>query len=303
VSGFLTSCSGRSRGDGGKKIVIAEQYGLAYAPLQIMRINKFLEEELPDREIEWKKLINTASIREAMLTGDLDIGFMGIPPFLIGYGNGMEWKIFTGLSMVPVDLITWRDDISSLADFKSSDRIALPQPGSIQHILLSMAAEKELGNAKYFDNQLLTMSHPDGMNALIQKKDVTAHFTTPPFLMAELKLPGFKSVLKGKDAAGGDFTFAAGAVTDKFSRENREALEAFKKALNRASQFISDYPQQASEILSDEYNIPESDLMVYLTWEDMSFGTDIKGTDSFINFMKRNSYLREDMDFSGIILE
>ncbi len=52
------------------------------------------------------------------------------------------------------------------ADFSPDDRIALPQPGSIQHILLSMAAEKQLGKHDVFDNQLVTMKHPDGMTAL-----------------------------------------------------------------------------------------------------------------------------------------
>ena len=48
------------------ELVIAEQYGLAYAPLQVMRAEGFLEAELPDYEIEWSRLGNTAAIREAI---------------------------------------------------------------------------------------------------------------------------------------------------------------------------------------------------------------------------------------------
>ncbi len=88
-----------------KTIRIAEQYGLAYAPLQVMKEGAYLEEILGDEyTVEWVKLANTAAIREAMLGDGLDVGFMGIPPFLIGVENGMEWKIMTGLSKSPWDL-------------------------------------------------------------------------------------------------------------------------------------------------------------------------------------------------------
>jgi NitT/TauT family transport system substrate-binding protein len=302
LSAILFSCTGKDIND--KKVFsIAEQYGLAYAPLQIIRINSILEKKLPGWEIKWEKLVNTAAIREAMLSGNLDAGFMAIPPFLIGYGNGMHWKAFTGLSSVPVELITWKDSIKSLRDFKAGDRIALPQPGSIQHILLSMAAEKQLGNAKHFDNQLLTMAHPDGMNALIQKKDVSAHFTAPPFIMQELKIDGFKSILTGEEAAGGSFTFAIGAVTDGFSGANPQAVDALVKAIDEACSFLKSNPEKAAELLAAEYQSDKNDILEYITWKGMNYSTDISGTDLFIDFMKRSSYLKPDTDFSGIFLK
>ncbi len=294
------SCTVKNPTAGNKRIVIAEQYGLAYAPLQIIRVNKILEKKLPGWEIKWEKLVNTASIRESMLAGKVDIGFMAIPPFLIGYSNGMKWKIFTGLSTVPVELVTWKDEIKSLSDFKSDDRIALPQPGSIQHILLSMAAEKQLGDAKHFDNQLITMAHPDGMNALLQKRDVTAHFTAPPFLMQELKTPGFRSILTGSEAAGIRFTFAIGAVTDSFSTESPEALGALRKSISEACALIKESPDNAAEILASEYQSDKNEILEYTGWEGMGYGTDVSGIDEFAGFMKRNGYLTADADLSSV---
>jgi len=302
LAAILFSCTGKNSDE--KKIFsIAEQYGLAYAPLQIIRINSILEKKLPGWEIKWEKLVNTAAIREAMLSGNLDAGFMAIPPFLIGYGNGMQWKVFTGLSAVPVELVTWKDNINSLKDFTAGDRIALPQPGSIQHILLSMAAEKQLGNAKYFDNQLVTMAHPDGMNTLMQKRDISAHFTAPPFIMQELKIEGFKSILTGEEAAGGSFTFAIGAVTDSFSTANPEAVSMLIKAIDEACSFIINNPEKAAELLAVEYQSDKNDILEYITWKGMNYSTDINGTDEFIDFMKSSSYLKPDSDFSGIFLK
>ena len=162
-----------------KTITIADQYGLGYAPVQIMKVKNILKKQTGDINIKWKKLANTAAIREAMLAGEVDIGFMAIPPFLIGKDKGMKWKIISGLSMCPLGLMTYRDNINSLSDIDKNDRIALPQPGSIQHILLAMASERKFGDADRFDDQLVTMAHPDGMNALLSRKEITAHFTSP----------------------------------------------------------------------------------------------------------------------------
>ena len=290
-------CSGKKDE---KKIIIAEQYGLAYAPIQIIRLEKKLEEKLPGWTIEWKKLSNTAAIRESMLSGNLDIGFMGLPPFLIGFDRGMEWKIFTGLCEAPIGLVTWKNDINSIADFSKKDRIALPQPGSIQHILLTMAAEKILGNPSVFDNRIVTMSHPDGMNALLSKKDVTAHFTSPPFIMKELEEPGFHLILSGKEAMGINFTFIGGTVKDSFADKYPAAVKTLNSVLDETINFIKDNPDKAAELLSPVYNIPKEDLRKYLTWEGMNFTRHINGMKRFITFMKRNNYLENEINEKDI---
>jgi NitT/TauT family transport system substrate-binding protein len=289
---IFTGCSDKKDE---KKIIIAEQYGLAYAPIQIMRLEKKLEKKLPGWRIEWKKLSNTAAIREAMLSDNLDIGFMGLPPFLIGFDRGMEWKMFTGLCEAPIGLVTWNKNINSIADFSKKDRIALPQPGSIQHILLTMAAEKLYGNSSVFDNRIVTLSHPDGMNALLSKKDITAHFTSPPFIMKELEEPGFKLVLTGKEAMGGDFTFIGGTVKDSFAAKYPAALKTLNSVLDETIKFIKVNPDKAAELLSPVYNIPEEDLKKYLTWEGMNFSREINGMKKFIDFMKRNNYLENEI--------
>ena len=218
---ILNGCSNRGgQTSASPKISIAEQYGIAYAPLQIIKDNKILENKLPGIQVEWHQLSNTTEIREAMLAGKVDAGFMAIPPFLIGWDKGMEWKIATGLSSSPVGLVTYKANIKSLKDFSAQDRIALPQPGSVQHILLAMAAERELGDAKRLDNLLVTMNHPDGMNALLAKKDITAHFTAIPYLSQELENKEMHQILSGQEAMGKDFSFIVGVSTKKLHDNN-----------------------------------------------------------------------------------
>ena len=148
---LLAGCSN----DEIQRVSIAEQFGLAYAPLHIAKELGLIEKHLPGIEINWEKMINTASIREAMLSGDLDIGFMGIPPFLIGFDKGMDWKIFRGLNQAPMGLTYRVDKFEGIDSINQMQKIALPQPGSIQHILLAMYLKANNYPADYLDNNLL----------------------------------------------------------------------------------------------------------------------------------------------------
>ncbi len=56
---------------------------------------------------------------------------------------------------IPLGLVVNDASITTLEQLKDAGKIALPQPGSIQHILLSMAAGRELGDSKALDNQLV----------------------------------------------------------------------------------------------------------------------------------------------------
>lgn len=273
------------------KIIIAQQYGLPYAPLQIVKDLGLIEKKLPEIEVQWKQLGNTAAIREAMLAGELDVGFMAIPPFLIGWDKGMDWRIACGLSSSPVGLITSQDHIRKLADFSESDRIALPQPGSVQHILLAMACEKEFGNPKHLDNLLLTMAHPDGMNALLARRDVTAHFTTPPYLFRELEAEGMRKILDGKEAMGEDFTFIVGVAPSDFYRERPLAYKALLEAIQEAIKYMEEYPVETSKSLSEAYGIELSEVSSYLQQADMNYSLEVKGVMRFAEFMYENGYL------------
>lgn len=283
-----------------KEIILAEQFGLAYAPLQIMKENGYLSESLPDYDIKWIKLGNTAAIREAILAEALDVGFLGIPPFLIGYDNGMEWGIFSGLSSAPLGLVSNDASIKTLEDIKKTDRIALPQPGSIQHILLSMAAEKKFGQADYFDNQLVTMRHPDGMTALLAEGDVKLHYTSPPFLFEELKREALSLVIDGNACFGDDFTFIVGMTTKVF-KEDTEAYNALVNGVKQAIEFMNDSPEETIEILSSYYNYDKVVLEDYVYQQGIEYTTDVKGIETFIDFMLENELLKNDIKVDDVL--
>ncbi|MFZ5640328.1 MAG: ABC transporter substrate-binding protein [Bacillota bacterium] len=280
----------KSDSPAGPKIRIAIQFGLGYAPVQIVKEKKLIEKYLPGAVVEWKQM-GGEMIREAMISGDLDIGFMGQGPFFIAWDKGADWKIATALGSSPLALMTHKKDINSIKDFKQGDKIATPYSGSIQHILLAMAAEKELGDPKALDNNLISMQHPDAATALISERAISAHFAAPPYLYEELGSPNLKKVLDGEDAFGGEFGFLVGPATKTFHDKKPMAYAAFVMAMDEAIYFINTNPKAAAEILAPSYKLPADKVEKYLTWPGTNYTSTPYGLMGFAGFMQKAGYI------------
>lgn len=284
-------------------ISIADQYGLAYAPLEIMKQLQFLEQNIgSDVAVNWVKLSNTTAIREAMLSGDLDVGFMGIPPFLIGLDKGMPWRMMTGLSSSPLGLVVKRASVQDLRGLVGAGKIVLPQPGSIQHILLSMAADRNLGEATLFDNQLLSLKHPDGVQALLTQPEVVAHFTAPPYLSTELSYKEHDLLLTGEEAFGGPFTFIVGVCQADFY-SNRRYYEGFLKALDQSLAFIDTHPDETVARLATAYDMEPQEVRRQLYEEGLIFSREIEGVDRFVDFMGETGYITDNINPQDTVWE
>lgn len=319
----LSACTRDTRDNGSRSdsttrpavIRIAEQHGLAYLPLAIMQVEALLEKELtdlPEVRVEWLRAGNATMIREAMLSGRLDIGFMGIPPFLIGLDRGTEWRIISGLSEAPLGLVTVRPGSRTLRDLGPRDRIALPQPGSIQHILLAMAAEREFGDARRFDDRLVSMGHPEGLAALLAGRDVTAHFTAPPFLFRALEEQNGALLLDGREAFGDRFTFIVGVTAPGWDEnpDNAPLLRAFLRALDRAivlTRSLTNDPPPGPllEKLARFYDLNEDSLRAQMAYPGMVYTREVHGMEQFIERMDRYGYLDRDrvVQYRSSILE
>jgi NitT/TauT family transport system substrate-binding protein len=288
-----------------KTLSIGEQFGLAYAPLEVMKSKGFLEAELMERNldisVQWKKLGNTSAIRESMLSGDLDIGFTAIPPFLIGKDKGMDWRIIAGISKTSVSLVTKDPDLKSISDLKDNHRIMLPQPGSIQHILLMMAAEKGVGRASAYDGQLLSMAHPDGVTAFISGNSDLLHFTTPPYLQEELENGG-RVLLDGRESFGGDFTFIVGICQERVFKDTK-VYESFKGALVKTLEYMESDKEGTLKILSEAYDYETGELKSYLGDGTTTFGTGVEGIDTFVEFMERNGLISSSLKYMELFWE
>lgn len=284
-----------------KGIRIAEQYGIAYAPLQIMKELKLIEKALPGIKVTYKQFGGPTPIREAMVAGEIDFGFMGPAPVLVGIDNGMEWKYATAISSNEVALVTDKERIKTLKDFKKDDRIALLSPGSTQHILLCIAANQVFNDPLYFDNQIVSLSHPDAMDALMSDTEISAHFATPPYLMEELK-KGMHVVITGEEIMGEPFTFITGVSQISFYENHKDYYRAILIALSEAISYINNNMEEAATILSSIYKIPEDELIEQMTYNGTIYSMELKGLQKLADEMYDIKMLKTPVNIEDVTI-
>jgi sulfonate transport system substrate-binding protein len=238
---------------------IGKQYGIAYLPLTLMEHKKVLEEHGRrrglDLKAEWMQFVSGARSNEAIFSGNLDLASGGIGPLLTIWGQtrgNTGVKGVAALSSMPLYLNTINPDVKSIRDFSDKDRIALPAvKTSIQAITLQMAAEKTFGLGQHgkLDHLTVSLSHPDGMAAMLDgRSEITAHFTSAPFMYQELEDNRVTKVLSSYDVVGGPHTFTVVWASTNFANKHGKVLEAFVAALDDVMQQIARDPAAAAAL-------------------------------------------------------
>ena len=242
------------------EVRITKQFGLGFLPLMVMEDQKLVEKQskaagLPEVKGVFMTLSNPAAMNDGLLSGQIDYGTNGPPAVITIWartkGSGNEIKGVAGMVLTPMWLNTNNPNVKSIRDFTEKDKIAVTAVKvSIPAIIMQMAAVKEWGKDNYakLDPLTVSMSHPDGMAAFLSKRDVTAHFTSPPFMYKELEQPGVQRIMSSDDVMGGPTTFSNLYSTSKFHDANPRVYKAVLAAFIEAIDLINKDKKQAAEI-------------------------------------------------------
>ena len=291
----LSSCGGESGAASGDcepadKVAIAYQPGLGYAALLIAKREKTLEDALPDVEVTWQELNSGSAIRDGIIGGSLQVGAGGIGPFLVGLDAGVDWKVISGLNNMSLYLNAMSPDVTSLEDLEGAGSIAMPAPDSIQSVILRKSAEEEFGDAKALDSQIVSMGHPDGVQALIGGQ-LAAHLTSPPFQAQEIE-EGAHKLLESYDLFG-EHTFNSIFTESEFAECNPEVVDALVTAVADANAMLTDKPEDAAAILAEEFGLPADEVEEQITSDDVSFVNTPVGFATFAEFMQSIGMIKE----------
>ncbi len=267
-----------------------------------MREQKLLEKRLPDVEIRWKQFGGPTAIREGMLNGEIDFGFMGIAPVIIGRDSGMKWRYATAISSNQVAVVVSDPKVQSLADLTEKDRISILSPACTQHVILRMLCKQQLGDPKALDSQLVSMNHPDSVNALLSGTEITAHVSTPPYITQEIQ-GGVHVIADGQDVMGEPFTFISGVAMEEFYEEHRDWYDAFLEALQEAIDYINDNREEAVKLLAPVYGITEEELAEQMGYNGTIYSTELKGIGRMSQAMYETGFIREALPLEELVFD
>ncbi len=235
-------------GVGFLSLLVMQKYGL---------IEKYAKDAgINNLKVRWINIGGPAVMNDALLSGSADFIAAGPPAFLTLWDRTItsaKVKGVAAMTSLPMYLNTRSQSMKKLDDITDRDRIAVTGiKVSIPSLVMQMYARQKYGPAQTyrFDKYTVTMTHPDGVIALLSGSGaVDAHFTSPPFAQRERKDPRIHTVLTSDDIMGGSTTFTMVSTTTKFREQNPKVFGAVLKALEDANRRIIADKKTAAEIL------------------------------------------------------
>jgi NitT/TauT family transport system substrate-binding protein len=240
------------------KISIAQQFGIGYLILDVVRDQQLIEKEGKkegiDIEVDWRTISGATGMNEALLSGALDVASAGVPPLLTLWDRTKDKqnvKAIASLGSMPNYLLSNNPDVKTIKDLTDKDRIAVPAAGvGFQSRTLQIETAKLYGNNdfKRFDKISVSLPHPDASAALIAGgSEISTHFSSPPFQYQALEHSNVHKILSSYDVLGGQATFNVLYTTQKFHDENPKTYKAFYRALGEAAKIINADKNAAAE--------------------------------------------------------
>lgn len=295
ASSFLAPNLAHAEGE----IRIAEQFGIVYLLLNVVRDQQLIEkhgkEEGIDIKVDWTQLSGGAAINDALLSGSIDVAGAGVGPLLTIWDRThgrQNIKAVASLGNFPYYLVSNNPHVKTIADITDKDRIAVPAVGvSVQSRFLQYAAAKQWGDKEFnrLDKYTLALPHPDATASLIAGgTELSGHFSNPPFQDQALKNPNVHVVLDSYDLLGPNSPTVLFA-TEKFRNDNPKTYKAFTEALAEAAEFAQHDKGAAADtyIRVTKANIDRDELLKIIDNPQYEFTVTPKNTYPLAEFMYR----------------
>lgn len=297
-----------------QQVRIGLGFGLAFLPLYICEDLKLIERQAKAAHLDVKasfpRLMGAAQAQAELASGAIDVAPFGTAPLLAAWdkGKGTPQQILavSGLTSLPLVLLSNQADEQTIADLKPDDRIAVPTLTSPQMQLLEMASEKVFGRYDRLRSQVVEMSHADAVDALgggqnkeqdkeTGKGRVTAYFSSPPYTQLALRDAGVHAILKSSDVMDGKFSFLMLGAT-KASIEARPLIPGIVAgAIDEAARIIRDDPRRAAQIfLTHEPSGTLTGAAAAAVIGDIKdeFGSPVYGVQTMAEFLSRRGELK-----------
>ena len=289
-----------------QQVKIGIGFGLAFLPLYICEDLKLVEQQAKAAHLDVKasfpRLMGAGQAQAAISSGAIDIAPFGVAPLLAAWdkGKGTPQQIFavSGLTSLPLVLLSDRPDEHSIADLAPGDRIAVPTLTSPQMQLLELQSEKVFGRYDKLRGQAVAMTHADAVDALggAQANDkVTAYFASPPYTQLALRDPAVHAILTSTEVMNGKFSFLVLGASKAAIERGPEIPGIVAGAIDEAARIIRDDPRRAAQIfLTHEPSGVLSGTAAAAVIGEIKdeFGSAVYGVQTMADFLSRRGELK-----------
>jgi NitT/TauT family transport system substrate-binding protein len=193
--------------------------------------------------------INSGSnIVDAVASGDVDIGYVGITPAMQGISKGIPIKVVGSVNMVGSGIVVEPNStITSPADLKGKS-IATPGVSSIQQVLLLYELQKY--NITSEDVDLISINVYNIPSSLAAHK-VDAYISYEPFVSLA-PYEGIGNVLIYSNDIIKDHPCCVIIASESFIKEHPQELDKFLKIHQQTTEYVNTHPNETANIIDQE---------------------------------------------------
>ncbi|MGB6538710.1 MAG: hypothetical protein WBF58_22435 [Xanthobacteraceae bacterium] len=290
-----------------ERVRIGIGYGLAFLPIYICQdqklIEKYARELHVNVRVSYERFSSAAAVQQAIASGGIDMGPFGTVPLLEAWDKAKsagdargQIVAVSGLTTMPLALLSNQPGVHTIADLRPSDRIAMPTRSAPQMYILEMQSEKTFGSYDRLRRQVVALSPADALAALIGGSGpVTAYFASAPFTQLALDDPKVHQVLSSEQVVGGKASFIVIGATRGYVAARPKIAQAIDKAMDDAARVIHDDPIRAARIyLAHEPSkvLDAVRIAAVLKENRDEFGSAVEATQAFADFLARHGELK-----------
>ena len=268
----------------------------------IVKNNKWLEEALPDYNIQWVKFDSGADVNTAFIAKEVDFGALGSSPVARGLSAPLNIPYSVGFILDVAgdnEALVARNGtgIESIADLKGK-RVATPFASTAHYSLLAALAQNGLSAN---DVQLVDLQ-PQAILAAWERGDIAAAYSWLPTL-EQLEKNGKVLITSRELADKGKPTLDLAAVSNSFAKDNPKVVDVWRQQQARALTELKNDPAAAAKAIAAEVALSPADVeqqlkkTVFLTPDQVAspqwLGTDGKPGNLAANHENATQFLAD----------
>lgn len=256
--------------------------------------------------VQTVQISSGSEIVDAVASGDLDIGYVGITPALQGISKGVPIKVVGAVNLEGSGIVVQSNStINTPADLKDK-KIATPGVSSIQQVLLLYELQKYNITSKQADIISINVFN---IPASLAAHKVDAYISYEPFVsLAPYRDVGEVMIYSGEIIP--HHPCCVIIAREDFIKENPQELKKFLQIHHDYTEFINNHPEQTADILNQELNTNrEVELMalphiIFVSALDKHFQDNVlrfMEIEYNMGYLKKNLTANEifDTSFSG----
>ncbi len=297
VASLFAVVTAASSASAQEQVKIGIGYGLAFLPDYICQDLKLVEKNAKalhlDVKASYERFSGAGPMEDALASGAIDMAPFGAAPLLLAWektkNTPRQIVAISGVSTLPVVLLSNRADVHTIADLRATDRIAMPTLTAPQMYFLQMQSQKTFGQYDRLRRQVVVLSPGDALAALLAGTGpVTAAFSSPPYTELALKDENIHPILRSETVIGGKASFLVMGAMAAYVSAHPKIPEVVDRAMDEAARMIRDDPRRAAQIYlahepSKALNAADIDAVLHANKDE--FGSAVEGIQAFADFL------------------